>query len=130
MVRTARLRLEGMRFFGRIGHTEEEREVGTHVEVDVELEVPLREGPAHALSRTVDYREVHDRLESLIEEGEHPLLEGLAEEVLDALEGLGWIEAVVRVRKKAPPIGGTMRSAEIELGRAASITEEGSLEDR
>lgn len=117
--RTARMRLEGMRFFGRIGHTEEEREVGTHVEVDVELLIPLEEGPAHSLSRTVDYREVHDRIDELIDDGEHPLLEGLAEEILDAIEGIGWREATVRVRKKAPPISGTMRHAEIELERTA-----------
>lgn len=116
--RTARMRLDGMRFFGRIGHSEEEREVGAHVEVDVELVIPLREGPVHALSRTVDYREVHDRIETLVSEGEHPLLEGLAEEILEALEGLGWTEATVRVRKQAPPISGTIGHAEIELSRS------------
>ncbi len=115
--RTARLTLDGMRFFGSIGHSPEEREVGAHVEVDVELELRLGEGPAHALSRTVDYREVHDRIEDVVSEGEHPLLEGLAEEILDALEGLDWAAATVRVRKEAPPIGGTMRHAEIEISR-------------
>lgn len=115
--KTARMTLDGMRFFGSIGHSPEEREVGAHVEVDVELEVTLGEGPVHALSRTVDYREVHDRIEAVVDDGEHPLLEGLAEEILDALEGLGWQEATVRVRKKAPPISGTMRHAEIEITR-------------
>lgn len=115
--RTAKLTLDGMRFFGRIGHSEEEREVGAHVDVDVELKVPLQEGPVHALSRTVDYREVHDRIADVVDDGEHPLLEGLAEEILDALEGLDWVEATVRVRKEAPPISGTMRHAEIELSR-------------
>lgn len=118
--REARMRLRGMRFFGRIGHTEEEREVGTHVEVDVELTVPLGEGPAHALSRTVDYREVHDRIEKVVGDGEHPLLEGLAEEILDALEGMNWTDALVRVRKEAPPISGTIGHAEIEIGRTQS----------
>lgn len=115
--RTARLTLDGMRFFGSIGHSPEEREVGAHVEVDVELELSLGEGPVHALSRTVDYREVHDRIDEVVSDGEHPLLEGLAEEILDALEGLGWQRAVVRVRKESPPIGGTMRHAEIEISR-------------
>ncbi len=120
MTETARLRLEGMRFFGSIGHSPEEREVGAHVEVDVELSVPLGQGSMHKLSRTVDYREVHERIGAVVDEGEHPLLEGLAGEILDALEGLSWEEATVRVRKKAPPIEGSMRHAEVELSRGSS----------
>lgn len=116
---STRLRLVGMRFFGSIGHSPEEREVGAHVEVDVELSIRLEGGAVHALDRTVDYREVHDRIERVIEDGEHPLLEGLASEVLDALEGLSWEEATVRVRKEAPPLGGTMRHAEVEMTRSA-----------
>lgn len=116
----ALMTLEGMRFFGRIGHTEEERSVGTHVEVDVDLAIPLAEGPSHSLARTVDYREVHDRIEALVAEGEHPLLEGLAEEILDALEPLDWQRCVVRVRKPSPPIDGTMGSAQIQLERDRS----------
>lgn len=115
---TAMMTLDGMRFFGRIGHTEEERSVGTHVEVDVDLEIPLGEGPAHALDRTVDYREVHDRIDEVVSDGEHPLLEGLAEEILDALESLGWQRCRVRVRKQAPPISGTMGYAQIQLERS------------
>lgn len=112
------LRLTGMRFFGSIGHSPEEREVGAHVEVDVELVIGLEPGPVHALERTVDYREVHERVERVVESGEHPLLEGLAGEVLDALEGLGWKTATVRVRKEAPPMGGNVRHAEIEVTRS------------
>lgn len=114
----ALMSLDEMRFFGRIGHTEEERSVGTHVEVDVDLEIPLGEGPAHSLDRTVDYREVHDRIDDVVSEDEHPLLEGLAEEILDALEPLNWQRCVVRVRKRAPPISGTMGAAQIQLERS------------
>ncbi len=113
----ATMSLDSMRFFGRIGHTEEEREVGTHVEVDLELEIALAEGPVHALSRTLDYREVHERVEQVITQGEHPLLEGLAEEILDALEGLAWTRAIVRVRKPSPPIQGAIGYAQIEMER-------------
>jgi dihydroneopterin aldolase len=116
----ALMSLDEMRFFGRIGHTEEERSVGTHVEVDVDLAIPLEEGPSHSLARTIDYREVHGRIDDVVSEGEHPLLEGLAEEILDALEGLGWQRCVVRVRKRSPPIDGTMGSAQIQLERDRS----------
>jgi dihydroneopterin aldolase len=111
----ATLTLSAMRFFGRIGHTPEERDVGTHVEVDVELAIALSDDGAHSLDRTIDYREVHDRIEALIEEGDHPLLEGLAEAILDELEALDWQRCTVRVRKPSPPIDGTMGSAQVEL---------------
>lgn len=116
----ALMSLDEMRFFGRIGHTEEERSVGTHVEVDVDLEIGLGEGPSHSLARTVDYREVHQRIDQVVSEGEHPLLEGLAEEILDALEALDWQRCVVRVRKRSPPIDGTMGAAQIQLERDRS----------
>jgi dihydroneopterin aldolase len=45
-------------------------------------------------------------------------LEGLAEEILDALEGLHWRRCVVRVRKPNPPISGTMGAAQIQLERS------------
>ena len=114
------LRLHAMRFFGRIGHTEEERKVGTHVEVDVELVVPLESGPAHSLRRTVDYRDVHAAVESIATTGEHPLLEGLAQEILDGLDTFAWEHALVRVRKPSPPITGQMAHAEVELRRQRS----------
>ena len=118
MTRTVTMRLSEMRFFGRIGHTEEERTVGTHVEVDVELDLALKdEGPVHALSRTLDYREVQAKVQEVIDGGEHPLLEGLTEEILDALETLTWTRALVRVRKPNPPVSQAIGSAEIEMER-------------
>lgn len=115
--RQAWLRLSSMRFFGRIGHSEEERVVGAHVEVDVEVLVELSGGPVHALSRTVDYREVHRLCRGVVEEGDHPLLEGLADELLDALEKVPAKEVVVRVRKPNPPIDGAIAHAEVEVRR-------------
>ena len=113
----ARMRLMGMRFFGRIGHTPEERAVGTHIEVDVELDLSL-EGPAvHDLADTVDYRRVHDLVRDVVTAGEHPLLEGLAQSILDALEKVTWREATVRVRKERPPFEGDLPWAEIEIRR-------------
>lgn len=113
-----RLTLHGMRFFGRIGHAEPERVVGTHVEVDVELTLALPEGPVHALEGTVDYRSVHDAVRHVVEQGDHPLLEGLAAEVLDALEGFPWTQLVVRVRKPNPPFRGHVAFAQVELSRS------------
>lgn len=117
MTGPATIRLNGIRVFGRVGHTEEERIVGNHIEVDVELVLPIEPGSEHDLAGTVDYREIHQRVEATVKDGDHPLLEGLASDLLDALEPLGWQTATVRVRKPQPPFEGVVDSAEVEMTR-------------
>ncbi len=111
------VRLNGIRVFGRVGHTEEERIVGNHIEVDVELVLPIDPGREHDLEGTVDYREIHRRVEATVKDGDHPLLEGLASDLLSALEPLRWDQATVTVRKPQPPFGGVVDSAEVEMTR-------------
>lgn len=118
MTDPATIRLNGVRVFGRVGHTEEERIVGNHIEVDVELVLPLEPGTEHDLAGTVDYREIHRLVEETVEDGEHPLLEGLASDLLSALEALRWETATVRVRKPQPPFQGVVASAEVEMTRS------------
>lgn len=117
MTDEATIRLEGIRVFGRVGHTEEERIVGNQIEVDVELFVPIEPGTEHELAGTVDYREIHRLVTATVKEGDHPLLEGLASDLLTALAPLDWAQATVRVRKPRPPFDGVVERAEVEMTR-------------
>lgn len=121
------LRLHGMRFFTRVGHTEAERDTGHHLEVDLELALDLRDaGRTDDMERTVDYVLLHEALGEALEGARFHLLEAAAHTaanaVVEALREAGTAErveeVVVRVRKHHPPVpGGFMDSASAEVTR-------------
>ena len=76
------LTLSRMHFFGRHGVLPEETARGQDFEVTVQLELPLAEaGRTDDLTRTVDYRAVHEVVRTVMEGPPRKLAEALAEAV-------------------------------------------------
>jgi len=112
------LLLEGMRFFGHHGDVPAERELGSHLEVDVELRANLQvAGRSDALDDTLDYVACYEAVRAVVEEQQFHLLEAVAEHVADALLAQPRAAAVrVRVAKE-PPIDAAMRRFAVVVER-------------
>jgi dihydroneopterin aldolase len=110
-----------MRFEGRLGAGDDERELPQLLEVDLEVEADLAAaGESDALADTVDYGPLVKLVGRTVEGGAFRLLEGLAGSLArDALDADRRILAVtVRVRKLAVPLDVDMDHAEVEIRRA------------
>ena len=114
--------LTNMRFEGRHGVPEEEREVAQPFEVDVELHLDL--GPAGQsddLTMTVDYGDVFRMCGEVIEGPSCRLIETLAERIaarlLAASAPTVVSEVVVRVRKPLVALPGDLDHAAVEIRR-------------
>jgi dihydroneopterin aldolase len=116
-----RIVLRSMRFEGRLGAGDDERELPQLLEVDLEVEADLAAaGESDALADTVDYGPLVKLVGRTVEGGAFRLLEGLAGSIArDALDADRRILAVtVRVRKLAVPLDVDMDHAEVEIRRA------------
>jgi dihydroneopterin aldolase len=121
---TDRIALANMRFEGRHGVLDEERESTQPFEVDVELSLDLAPaGMSDDLRRTVDYREVFAIVRDTIEGPSRRLIESLAETIaarlLTGFAGAGVAQVVVRVRKPKVNLPGSLDAASVEITRRA-----------
>lgn len=114
-----RIVLAGMRFEGRHGATEEERELPQLIELDVELWLDLSAaGASDDLAATVDYGRVIELCRDLVERRSFRLLEAIAEAVAaSVLRGTAAEGVVVRVRKLAVPVDAELDYAGVEIRR-------------
>ena len=113
-----RLLLEGMEFFGHHGDLEAERALGSRLYVDVEIGADLApSGASDRLEDTVDYVRCYEVVRSVVEEGQHRLLETVAERVAAALLDIARVERVrVRVAKQ-PPVRGAFERFAVVIDR-------------
>jgi dihydroneopterin aldolase len=116
---TDRIVLAEMAFEGRHGVHEWEQETPQPFEVDVELELDLRQaGESDELDRTVDYSAVHETVRGFVEGRSYRLIEALAEAIAGGiLAGTMADRVVVRVRKPAVQLGGALAYAGVEIAR-------------
>ena len=114
-----RIFVEGIKFHGFHGLTRPEREMGVRLAVDVSLYMDLEaSGRDDDVSRTLDYRKVHQRIMELGQGESHKLLESFAVRVLDVLMEECPAERIdVRVRKETPVLHGIVDSVGVELSR-------------
>jgi dihydroneopterin aldolase len=115
-----RIELRNMRFEGRHGWYDHELDAAQPFEIDVELHLDLAEaGRSDDLERTVDYAGVFQATREIVEGPSVRLLEALAEAISRRLltEAPGVAEVVVRVRKPAVDLGGTLDWAGVEIRR-------------
>lgn len=114
-----KITLRNMSYSGFVGVSEQEHEVQTRVEIDVEIFADLKRAcKSDALDDTIDYAQLYDLVGEIIGGKHHNLLESLAEEICDALFNLyDCGKVVVRVRKPQPPLKGSCEYAEVELVR-------------
>jgi dihydroneopterin aldolase len=113
------IRLHNMSFYGYHGVSQAEKETGRRFEVDIDLFLNLDQaGKSDKLKDTVNYKEVYNTVENLIQKNSFSLLETIAVRLAHELLKKFKIEAVnVRVRKMIPPIPGNLDYIEVEVGR-------------
>jgi len=123
---TDRIALQNMRFQGRHGALDEERDWQQPFEVDVELCLDLRPaGLSDDLSQTIDYRVVFAICRDIIEGPSCQLIEALAERIaatiLSEFESSAMSEVVVRVRKPKVALPGDLDAAAVEIRRGPAV---------
>ena len=108
-----------MEFFGHHGDLDAERELGSRIYVDVDIATDFRAaGRTDHLDDTIDYVRAFDLVRSVVEEGQHRLLETVAQHVAIALLALPGAESVrVRVAKQ-PPIPGVIARTAVVVERS------------
>lgn len=114
-----KITLKNVSFYTHVGCTAEERRVGQHLELDVELHTDLhRAGESDDIKASIDYAQVYRALAAAVSGREQFLVEAIAERAADALKPFGAKRVVVRVRKAAPPFpDGRAEFAEVEIVR-------------
>jgi dihydroneopterin aldolase len=113
------IRLGGMIFYGYHGVSAAEKETGRRFEVDCELEADLAApGKTDKLTDTIDYVAVYNCIREVVEGQAFSLVESLATTLADnILEKFPIFRVTLKVRKKIPPIAGTIEHIEIEVTR-------------
>jgi dihydroneopterin aldolase len=113
------IRLLNVPFFGHHGVSRAEREAGTLLELDVELDLDLAPAAASDQVRdTVNYMDIHEEVRAVVRDDRFNLLESLAATVADRLLTRFVARRVtVRIRKTNLPLSGGR--VEVELSREA-----------
>lgn len=101
-----RIEINGIRAVTIVGALEHEREIPQPLEIDVSLEVDLRDaGFSDELGDTVHYGLVAERIVATVEESKDILLERLVSRIADEVLAFDRVEAVeVKLIKVRPPI--------------------------
>jgi dihydroneopterin aldolase len=117
---TDRIILEGMQFYGYHGVNPEERTLGQPYEVDLTVELDLKQpGASDRLEDTVSYTELYREVRQIMEGESRNLLEATAQAIADRIIGGFPVWAVkVRLKKPRPPIrGSAIDNAVVEIYR-------------
>ena len=116
---TDRIILDGMVFQGTHGVYPEEHVTPQPFELDVELSINLQPaGRSDDLRQTIDYGTVFETCRRIVESTRFDLIEALAEAIAhELLTGFPVDEVTIRVSKPAVQLGGTLRSAGVEIRR-------------
>ncbi|CAM4517577.1 7,8-dihydroneopterin aldolase [Paenibacillus macerans] len=113
--------LRGMEYYGYHGVFAEERKLGQRFYVDLELELDLREaGAGDDLSKTVNYAEVHELVQGIVQQKSFKLIEALAEHIASSvLDTYTMVDALtVKVTKPHPPFDIHFEGVTVELYRS------------
>jgi len=99
-----KLIIHSLELWVKVGCTAEERAFPQRLEMDVEMEMPLRTaGLRDDIRKTVDYAEVVSQLKEKIEAKIYQLAEAVAEDAAKIVLEKRRIRVTVRVRKRALP---------------------------
>ena len=114
------IRLDNIDLYAYHGVEPEERELGQHFLVSVELYTDLTAAAANDdLGQTINYAAVYQTIAGAFCDQPCKLLERAAWRVLEALfADFAIAEAAVRVRKLSPPVNAVFDGAEVELVRS------------
>lgn len=112
--------LKGIRFHGRHGVPEAERQVGGHYEIDATLGCNLvTAGTTDALTDTIDYAEVVTRIMEIGTQQSFQLIETLAEKIAAVILAEFAAEEIhLIVKKLHPPIEQPINCFAVEIFRS------------
>ncbi|WP_028777616.1 dihydroneopterin aldolase [Shimazuella kribbensis] len=112
--------LKQMSFYGYHGAFPEENKLGQRFLVDLELRLDLQAaGTTDQLNNSIDYGDVFQVVQQMVEHQRFRLIEALAENIADELLTKFPVpEVLVRVTKPDPPIPGHYESVGVELVRS------------
>lgn len=110
------IRVQSLSLFAYHGVYDEERKMGNHFEVDVEIRVPDSYGADDYLDSTVDYSKIFSVVANVSNATRYSLLERFCEVICISVLALdeAIAEVIVRVRKLAPPADVAVKSVEVE----------------
>jgi dihydroneopterin aldolase len=116
---TDRIVLQGMRFEGRHGVSDDERAYPQEIEVDLEVEADLTAaGQTDDLADTINYSPLVQVCRRVVEERSFKLLEAIAGAIAtEVLAATPATAVVVRVRKLAVPIDADLDFAGVQIRR-------------
>jgi len=111
--------IQGIRFHGNHGVSEEERQVGGHYEVDVTLGCSLVDaGKSDALEDTIDYASVVEFIVNIGTNQSFQLIEALAETMVSEILEKFAVESVhLTIKKLHPPIEQPITYFAVEICR-------------
>jgi dihydroneopterin aldolase len=104
-----RVRLRGVRAFGRHGYDAGERDRPQPFEIDLDVEIDLRAAQSSDdLAETIDYAALHRRIETIVESTSYGLIERLGADILEAVfEDARVARAILTIAKPAILAGAT-----------------------
>lgn len=116
-----RLSLKNMQFYGYHGAYVAEKELGQHIEVDIDMFGDFSQSAkTDDVDLSISYIDVYTVVKDIVEEQEFNLLEALAEAIASQiLSSFDVKKVVVRVRKPNPSVGGVIDAIEVEISRTA-----------
>lgn len=109
------IKLNGLRFFAKIGVIPQERVAGNEFTVNVELVCDASNFIPENLDTTISYADVYEEIDKIMRQ-ERMLLETVAEEIADTIN-LRWPKiksTKVEITKIAPPISGISGNCSVE----------------
>jgi len=113
--------LNDIRIYGHHGCSEEERKIGQHLIIDVELEVNTPNAFQNdKLEDAVDYVQIYKEIEMVVKGESKNLLESLAEDIAQRiLENFDKVESIeITLGKNPPPFEGSIGRAAIKIKRS------------
>ena len=115
-----RILLKGMKFYSHSGLYPFEREVGQPIEVDVICSLSIKKaGESDKFNDTLDYSEIYERVESVVEKGSHNLIEALATDVATSILDFEPVKKVeVHCRKPKVRLSGILDYVEVTIERS------------
>lgn len=110
------IRIQSLELFAHHGVYDEERKTGNRFEVDVEVRVPETFGIRDEIEATLDYTRIAGIVSDVSNSATYKLLERFCDDICSAVFALdeAIAEAVVRIRKLAPPMAAEVKSVEVE----------------
>jgi dihydroneopterin aldolase len=110
--------MQGIQVPAALGVTAAERAMRRPVMLDLEIGFDLRAaGASDDLAHTIDYGDLYDVIAAVAGEGEHKLVEALAERITTALFERFEIDSVQLTVRKSKPIAGVLEWAGIRTTR-------------